>query len=186
MVHRGSLEEWQETPSPEIQPCHPSEPEASAEPDYRIEEYFDTDLLRVRFAIRKSENIRGAEVTQRFDSLEEARKIVLMLRKYKKRIFHPVDTEDTTTPEQVKKANTARHVEDVFVGPSSPLPTSAPLPLNSFPVTISALDFCVMVDTLRVWLGSTSFCFSTQRKETLDRMIPLLKQVESRHAEKTQ
>ncbi|CAB4147019.1 hypothetical protein UFOVP431_7 [uncultured Caudovirales phage] len=113
MVYGGLSEEWGEIPSSEIQSCHLSEPEASVEPDYRIEEYFDTDLLRVRFAIRKSENIRGAEVEQRFDSLEEARKIVLMLRKYKKRIFHPVDTEDTTTPEQIKKVNTARHAEDV-------------------------------------------------------------------------
>ena len=179
---------------------YPSEPKASAEPDYRIVEYFDTDLLRVRFGIRKSENIRGAEVTQRFDSLEEARKIVLMLRKYKNCIFHLVDAEDTTTPEQVKKANTARHAEDAFIGSSSPSPISAPLLPNPLPVTwqllrspldtevveINAADFCVMVDTLRVWLGSTSFCFSTQRKETLDRMIPLLKQVESRCAEKVQ
>ena len=77
----------QKTPSPETQPCHPSEPEASVEPDYRIEEYFDTDLLRVRFAIHKSENIRGAEVEQRFDSFEEARKIVLMLRNTKNASF---------------------------------------------------------------------------------------------------
>jgi hypothetical protein len=89
----------QHKPSPKTQPCHPSEPKASVEPDYLIEEYFDTDLLRVMFAIHKSENSRGKGITQRFDSLEEARKIVLMLKKYKKRIFHPVDTESITTPE---------------------------------------------------------------------------------------
>lgn len=99
MIYKRFLEGWREILSPEIQPCHPSEPEASVEPDYRIEEHFDTDLLRVRFVIHKSENIRGREVAQRFDSLEEAREIVLMLRKYKKRIFHLVDAEDTTTSE---------------------------------------------------------------------------------------
>ena len=184
----GELPLPQDKPSPEIQPCHLSEPEASVEPDYRIEEYFDTDLLRVRFAIHKSENIRGGEITQRFDTLEEAKKIVLMLRKYKKRIFHLVEARETFTPEQVKKANTVDHVDGVSVGSSSPLPISAPLLPNSLPVTIDAVDFCVMVDVLRAWLGTMSHTTVNywQRKETLDRMALLLKQVESRHAEKTQ
>jgi hypothetical protein len=66
------------------------------EPDYKIEELFNIETLKVEFVIYRTaldgswwqfRDIKG------FDTLEEAKEVVRMLRKYKKRVFHYVEEE---------------------------------------------------------------------------------------------
>lgn len=60
------------------------------EPDYKIEELFDPENMRVYFMVfsmRPTPNLIGSQ----FDTLEEAKECVRMCRKYKNRIFHYVE-----------------------------------------------------------------------------------------------
>ena len=57
------------------------------EPDYKIEELFDPENMRVYFVVISMTRIIGP----RFDTLEEAKECVRMCRKYEDRIFHYVE-----------------------------------------------------------------------------------------------
>lgn len=65
------------------------------EPDYKIEELFNTRILKVQFVIyaRTIYDSWTFAVDNRFDTLEEAKEVVRMLRKYKERVFHYVEEE---------------------------------------------------------------------------------------------
>jgi predicted nucleotidyltransferase component of viral defense system len=65
------------------------------EPDYKIEELFNTRILKVQFVIyaRTIYDSWSAAVDTRYDTLEEAKEVVSMLRKYKDRVFHYVEEE---------------------------------------------------------------------------------------------
>jgi hypothetical protein len=60
------------------------------EPDYKIEELYDVEELKVYFVVYSMKPL-VFEVKRRFDTLGEARQVVRMLRKYKERIFHYVE-----------------------------------------------------------------------------------------------
>lgn len=66
------------------------------EPDYKIEELFNFETLKVEFAIHRTA-LDGSwsefRDIKRFDTLEEAKEVVRTLRKYKKRVFHYVEEE---------------------------------------------------------------------------------------------
>ena len=59
------------------------------DPDYKIEEIFDPENMRVYFIVISLPypSIIGPQ----FDTLEEAKECVRMCRKYKNRIFHYVE-----------------------------------------------------------------------------------------------
>ena len=60
------------------------------EPDYKIEELFDPENMRVYFMVfsmRPTPNLIGPQ----FDTLDAAKHCVRMMRKYKNRIFHYVE-----------------------------------------------------------------------------------------------
>jgi hypothetical protein len=60
------------------------------DPDYRIEEMFEPENMRVYFVVY----VLGANpylIRRQFDTLEEAKDCVRMCRKYKERIFHYVE-----------------------------------------------------------------------------------------------
>lgn len=60
------------------------------EPDYKIEELFRPESMRVYFIVYclgKSPYVIPCE----FDTLEEAKECVRMCRKYKNRVFHYVE-----------------------------------------------------------------------------------------------
>lgn len=59
------------------------------DPDYKIEELYDVEELKVYFVVYSMKPIFA--VKRRFDTLGEARQVVRMLRKYKERIFHYVE-----------------------------------------------------------------------------------------------
>jgi hypothetical protein len=64
------------------------------EPDYKIEELFNTRILKVQFVIyARTYDSWTYAVDNRFDTLEEAKEVVRMLRKYKERVFHYVEEE---------------------------------------------------------------------------------------------
>jgi len=64
------------------------------EPDYKIEELFNTRILKVQFVIyARTYDSWSFAVDDRFDTLEEAKEVVRILRKYKKRVFHYVEEE---------------------------------------------------------------------------------------------
>lgn len=60
------------------------------EPDYKIEEVFDCKSMRVYFVVI-SMILTPSIISPQFDTLEEAKECVRMLRKYKNRIFHYVE-----------------------------------------------------------------------------------------------
>ena len=60
------------------------------DPDYRIEEMFEPENMRVYFVVY----VLGANpylIRCQFDTLGEAKNCVRMCRKYKERIFHYVE-----------------------------------------------------------------------------------------------
>jgi len=60
------------------------------DPDYKIEELFDPENMRVYFIVismRPNPSVIGPQ----FDTLESAEYCVRMCRKYKNRIFHYVE-----------------------------------------------------------------------------------------------
>ena len=60
------------------------------EPDYKIEECFEIENMRVYFSVYTL----GANprlIRRQFETLEEAKDCVRMCRKYSKRIFHYVE-----------------------------------------------------------------------------------------------
>ena len=60
------------------------------EPDYKIEELFDPENMRVYFIVismRPNPSVIGPQ----FDTLDAAKYCVRMCRKYKNRIFHYVE-----------------------------------------------------------------------------------------------
>jgi hypothetical protein len=61
------------------------------DPDYKIEELYDKKELKVYFVIYGMKPIPSLATERRFDTLEEAKEVVRMLRKYKERIFHYVE-----------------------------------------------------------------------------------------------
>ena len=64
------------------------------EPDYKIEELFNTRILKVQFVIyARTYDSWTFAADNRFDTLEEAKEVVRTLRKYKKRVFHYVEEE---------------------------------------------------------------------------------------------
>ena len=60
------------------------------DPDYKIEELFDPENMRVYFVVI-SMIPTPSIISPQFDTLEEAKECVRMLRKYKNRIFHYVE-----------------------------------------------------------------------------------------------
>ena len=60
------------------------------EPDYKIEEIFDPENMRVYFRVF-SMKPNPSVIGPQFDTLEEAKECVRMCRKYKNRIFHYVE-----------------------------------------------------------------------------------------------
>lgn len=62
-------------------------------PDYKIEECFDLDEMKVVFILLKQNrmNVNDYILIRKFDTLGEARICVRMLRKYEKRVFHYVE-----------------------------------------------------------------------------------------------
>lgn len=60
------------------------------DPDYKIEEVFDPENMRVYFVVI-SMIPTPSIISPQFDTLEEAKECVRMLRKYKNRIFHYVE-----------------------------------------------------------------------------------------------
>lgn len=59
-------------------------------PDYKIEEIFEPETMRVYFCVY----CLGASprlINRQFNTLEEAKECVRMLRKYKNRIYHYVE-----------------------------------------------------------------------------------------------
>jgi hypothetical protein len=64
------------------------------EPDYKIEELFNTRILKVQFVIyARTYDSWTFAVDTRYDTLEEAKEVVRILRKYKDRVFHYVEEE---------------------------------------------------------------------------------------------
>jgi hypothetical protein len=61
------------------------------DPDYKIEELYDKKELKVYFVIYGMIPTPHFATERRFDTLDEAKEIVRMLRKYKERIFHYVE-----------------------------------------------------------------------------------------------
>ena len=60
------------------------------ETDYRIEEIFEPEKMRVYFVVY-SLGVRPKLINRQFDALEEAKDCVRMCRKYKNRVFHYVE-----------------------------------------------------------------------------------------------
>ena len=58
--------------------------------DYRIEEIFEPENMRVYFVVY-SLGTNPHIIRSQFDTLEEAKKCVRMCRKYKNRVFHYVE-----------------------------------------------------------------------------------------------
>jgi hypothetical protein len=58
------------------------------EPDYKIEEIFDPEQMRVYFRVY---SLRGSIIGPRFGTLEQAKQCVRMCRKYENRVFHYVE-----------------------------------------------------------------------------------------------
>jgi len=58
--------------------------------DYKIEEIFEPENMRVYFAVY-SLGANPYLVPRQFDTLEEAKNCVRMCRKYKNRVFHYVE-----------------------------------------------------------------------------------------------
>ena len=59
-------------------------------PDYKIQELFDPENMRVYFMVfsmRPTPNLIGSQ----FDTLEEAKECVRMCRKYKEPVYHYVE-----------------------------------------------------------------------------------------------
>ena len=59
------------------------------EPDYKIEEFFEPENMRVYFVVYSLKPSRL--IRRQFDTLEEAKECVRMCRKYKNRVFHYVE-----------------------------------------------------------------------------------------------
>ena len=60
------------------------------EPDYKIEELFEPENMRVYFiviSLKPTPNL----IRRQFDTLDEAKECVRMCRKYKNRVFHYVE-----------------------------------------------------------------------------------------------
>ena len=60
------------------------------DPDYKIEEVFEPENMRVYFVVYVL-GVNPYLIHREFDTLEEAKDCVRMLRKYKERIFHYVE-----------------------------------------------------------------------------------------------
>ena len=60
-------------------------------PDYKIEELYDTEELKVYYSIYSMNPNPYLATSKRFDTLDEAKEVVKMMRKYKERIFHYVE-----------------------------------------------------------------------------------------------
>jgi hypothetical protein len=60
-------------------------------PDYKIEELYDTEELKVYYSIYGMNPNPYLATSKRFDTLDEAKEVVKMMRKYKERIFHYVE-----------------------------------------------------------------------------------------------
>ena len=68
--------------------------EPHKDPDYKIEELYDAEELRVYFWIFRMKPTPVFATTKTFDTLDEAKEVVRTLRKYEKRVFHYVDEEE--------------------------------------------------------------------------------------------
>ena len=59
-------------------------------PDYKIEEIFEPENMKVYFVVYSlGEN--PSRIHRQFDTLDEAKECVRMCRKYNNRVFHYVD-----------------------------------------------------------------------------------------------
>lgn len=65
--------------------------ESDMEPDYKIEEYLDREVMKVKFSIIRLGAWPGFATPVRYNTLEGAKEAVRALRKYKNRVFHYVD-----------------------------------------------------------------------------------------------
>ena len=90
MLQRDYGDEWFEE-NEDITSTSLKEFESDIEPDYKIEEYLDFYLMKVKFAIIGLGAWSGFVTPVRYNTLEGAKKAVRALRKYKNRVFHYVD-----------------------------------------------------------------------------------------------
>lgn len=61
-------------------------------PDYKIEEFFNPEQMRVYFRVYKiMPNV--SSINREFDTLDEAKECVRLCRKYTKRVFHYVEDD---------------------------------------------------------------------------------------------
>ena len=67
------------------------EVESDMEPDYKIEEYLDREVMKVKFAIIGQGDRPGFATPVRYNTLEGAKAAVRALRKYENRVFHYVN-----------------------------------------------------------------------------------------------
>ena len=63
------------------------------EPDYRIEEIFEPEHMRVYFSVYSLKPTPSL-IRRQFETLEEAKECVRLCRKHRKRIFHYVEDEE--------------------------------------------------------------------------------------------
>ena len=61
------------------------------DPDYKIEEIFDPEQMRVYFRVYGHSGPTAYAVGPRFGTLEHAKECVRMCRKYEKRVWHYVE-----------------------------------------------------------------------------------------------
>ena len=61
------------------------------EPDYKIEEIFDPEQMRVYFRVYGHSGPTAYVVGPRFGTLEQAKQCVRMCRKYENRVWHYVE-----------------------------------------------------------------------------------------------
>lgn len=66
------------------------------EPDYKIEECLDRDTVEVYYRVYRMRRQYSPDLATEkiFDTLDEAKKCVRLLRKYKERIFHYLEEEE--------------------------------------------------------------------------------------------
>lgn len=84
MIQRDYGDEWFEENKVDVT-------SSLKEPDYKIEEYLDRDMMKVKFSIIRLGAWPGYATPLRYNTLESAKEAVRSLRKYKNRVFHYVD-----------------------------------------------------------------------------------------------
>ena len=90
MIQRDYGDEWFDE-NEDITSTSLKEFESDIEPDYKIEEYLDLYVMKVKFAIIGLGFCSGYATPVRYNTLESAKEAVRALIKYKNQVFHYVD-----------------------------------------------------------------------------------------------